>query len=183
MEPRPLVCDTEAILTAALPVLQECGTLILDCEGLRLGERGGALSLITLRTTAPSPIRTYIIDVARLPRSALQPVFDILSSPNVLKVLFDGRMDYSALYHDHGVELNNVLDIQLADVASRQKRGERQVGQFRRLQKYLRYVNFNLNREMYQQMHKLSGLGECIEEHITTRRASKGSGVSFWSSP
>lgn len=173
------MCDTGATLTAALSILQGCSALILDCEGLRLGECGGSLSLITLRTTAPSPIRTYIIDVVRLPRSALQPVFDILSSPDIVKVLFDGRMDYSTLYHDHGVELKNVLDIQLADVASRQKRGQGQARQFRRLQKYLRYVNFNLNREMYQDMHKLSGLGECVEEHIANRRVAKGFGVSF----
>jgi exonuclease 3'-5' domain-containing protein 1 len=167
MEPRPLLCNTEAILTAALPVLQGSSTLILDCEGLQLGERGGSLSLITLRTTAPSPIRTYIIDVVNLPRTALEPVFDILRSSDVCKVLFDGRMDYSALYHGYGVELHNLLDVQLVDVASRQTRGEGQPGQFRRLQKYLRHINFHSNLEAYQQVHKLSGLNECAEEHIT----------------
>jgi exonuclease 3'-5' domain-containing protein 1 len=186
MEPRPLLCDTEAILTAALPILQECSTLTLDCEALRLGERGGSLSLITLRTTEPSPIRTYIIDAVRLPRSALQPIFDILSSPNVLKVVFDGRMDYSAIYHGYEVELKNVLDIQLVDVASRQRRGEGQFGQFRRLRKYLRYVNFNMNVEMYQRLHKLSGLNECIEEHVLFSNASRGwrgSGMAYCNSP
>ena len=178
MEPRPLLCNTEAILTTALPFLQGCNTLILDCEGLRLGERGGSLSLVTLRTTAPSPVRTYVIDVVSLPRTALDPVFDILRSSNVCKVLFDGRMDYSALYHGHGVELTNLLDVQLVDVASRQTREEPEA-QFRRLQKYLPYVNFYSNREAYQQVHKLSGLNECVEEHNVSTSTWKRSGPSF----
>ena len=177
MEPRPLLCNTEAILTAALPVLQGCSTLILDCEGLRLGERGGSLSLVTLRTTSPSSIRTYIVDVVSLPRTALEPVFDILRSSNVCKVLFDGRMDYSAIYHSYGVELKNVLDVQLVDVASRQTRGEGQAAQFRRLQKDLPYINFYSNTEAYQQVLKLSGLNECLEEH-TSRITGKRCGVS-----
>lgn len=173
MEPRPLLCNTGAILTAALPVLQGCSTLILDCEGLQLGERGGSLSLVTLRTTAPSPVRTYIIDIVSLPRTSLEPVFDILRSSNVCKVLFDGRMDYSALYHGHGVEMNNLLDIQLIDVASRQTRGEGQAAQFRRLQKYLPYISFNANIEAYQQVQKLSGLNECAKEHTSTGTAKQ----------
>ena len=179
MEPPALLCNTEATLTAALPHLQGCSVLILDCEGLRLGERGGALSLVTLRTTAPSPSRTYILDFVRLPRAALEPVFDVLRAPTVLKVLFDGRMDYSALYHGYGVALTNVLDVQLVDVASRQSRGEGQAAQFRRLQRYLPRINLYSNTEAYQQVHKLSGLNECVMEHnITTATAScKGSGT------
>jgi exonuclease 3'-5' domain-containing protein 1 len=178
MEPHPLLCNTEAILTEALPVLQGCSTLIFDCEGLELGQQGGSLSLITLRTTAPSPIRTYIIDVVSLPRTALEPVFDILRSSNICKVLFDGRMDYSALYHDYGVELKNLLDVQLVDIASRQTRDEGQAAQFSRLQKYLPYIDFSLNMEAYQQVHKLSGLNECVEEHISTA-TGKQSGMVF----
>ena len=177
MEPRPLLCNTSAILTAALPALQGCSTLILDCEGLRLGERGGSLSLVTLRTTSPSPIRTYIIDVVSLPRTALEPIFDILRSSNVCKVLFDGRMDYSAIYHSYGVELKNLLDVQLVDVVSRQTKGEGQAGQFRRLQRYLPHINFHSNVEAYQNVHKLSGLNQCVEEHTSTLRG-KQSGVS-----
>jgi exonuclease 3'-5' domain-containing protein 1 len=181
MEPRPLLCDTEAILTAALPILQGCSTLILDCEGLRLGECGGSLSLVTLRTTTPSPIRTYIIDTVKLPRAALQPVFDILCSSNVCKVLFDGRMDYSAFYHGYGIELTNIVDVQLVDVASRPARGKGQADQFRRLQRYLPYIDFQANKEAYQQVNKLSGLNECVEEHnaITSTANLKGSGTIF----
>ena len=174
MEPRPLLCDSEATLATALPFLQGCSTLILDCEGLQLGQRGGSLSLVTLRTTAPSPIRTYIIDITSLPRTALQPVFDILRSPTACKVLFDGRMDYSALYHEYGVELTNLLDVQLVDVASRQTRGEGQAAQFRRLQKYLPYINLHSNIETYQQVHKLSGLNECVGEHNVTTSMGTG---------
>jgi hypothetical protein len=86
MEPRPLLHDTDAIPTTALPVLQGCSTLILDCKGLRLGERGGSLSRVPLRTTARSPIRTYVINTVNLPLTAHQPVFDILRSFKRLRV-------------------------------------------------------------------------------------------------
>ena len=90
-------------------------------------------------------------------------------------------MDYSALYHDYGVELMNVLDIQLVDVGSRQTRGEGQAAQFRRLQKYLPYINLHSNMEAYQQVHKLSGLSECVKEHNVTMSAAayKTSGTVF----
>ena len=51
-------------------------------------------------------------------------MFDILSSNSVTKVVFDGRMDFSALYHEQNVEVQNVLDLQLVDIDSRVIRGE-----------------------------------------------------------
>ena len=74
-------------------------------------------------------------------------------------------MDYSALHHEYGVEPTNVLDVQLVDVASRQTRGEGQPAQFRRLRKYLPYSDLYSNREAHQQVQKLSGLNECVQEH------------------
>jgi hypothetical protein len=45
------------------------------------------------------------------------------------RVLFDGRMDYSALYHGYDIELTNVPDVQLVDVVSRRTRAKsRQLG-------------------------------------------------------
>jgi exonuclease 3'-5' domain-containing protein 1 len=162
MGSRPLLCDAYNVLKEALLNIQTSSTLILDCEGVRLGRRGGSLSLITLRTTAPSLAQTYLIDVVRLSRPALQPIFDILCSHRVLKVTFDGRMDFSALYHGHGIELQRVLDLQLVDVASR---NESQKKHLERLGKYLNRGEINANKRMYVDVHKLSGLAECVQEH------------------
>ena len=175
MELQPLLCDTDAVLTEALPDLQMSSTLILDCEGVDLGRRGGSLSIITLRTISPSSAQTYLIDVVRLSPSALHPVFDLLRSSSVLKVVFDGRMDFSALYHGHGVELQNVLDLQLVDVASRNESQEKHL---ERLGKCLKRGEINGNKRMYVDVYKLSGLAECVREHdvASSQGVSKGQG-------
>jgi len=178
MESKPLLCDVDAVLTEALPNIRASSALILDCEGVNLGERGGSLSLINLKTTHPSLSRTYLIDVVRLSSAALQPIFDLLRSSSVLKVVFDGRMDFSALYHDYGVELQGVLDLQLVDVASRRVRGggEDQDKQLHRLGGYLHRGEINGNKSLYVDVHKLSGLAECVREHGATgsEELSKG---------
>jgi exonuclease 3'-5' domain-containing protein 1 len=43
----------------------------------------------------------------------------ILEDPSVTKLMFDCRVDSDALFHQHGVSLKGVFDVQLADVASR----------------------------------------------------------------
>lgn len=162
MESQSVFCDTEAILNEALPKLQGSSTLILDCEGVNLGRQDGSLSLIILRTTYPSSAQTYLVDVVSLSPSALDHVFNLLRSSNVLKIVFDGRMDFSALYHGHGVELQGVLDLQLVDVASRRESPREQFG---RLGRYLNRGEVNGNKRMYVDIHKISGLAECVREH------------------
>ena len=117
-------CDTAAKCQSAAATLGACPVLVLDCEGHNLGVYGGRLSVIVLRTATPDA-RTYLIDVPNLSPADLQPVLDLLCSPTIRKVVFDGRMDFSALHH-HALraELHNVLDLQLVDVMSRFARGE-----------------------------------------------------------
>ena len=45
-----------------------------------------------------------------------------LERPTSLKLMFDCRVDSDALFHQHGVSLRGVYDVQLADVASRRAR-------------------------------------------------------------
>ena len=71
--------------------------------------------------TRPSA-HIYLIDVASIPLKHLRPVFDLLASSDVTKVVWDGRMDYSALYHDYGVRMRNVIDLQIVDILSRDSR-------------------------------------------------------------
>ena len=175
MEPQPVLCDTDTVLNGVLPDLQACSTFILDCEGVNLGTRGGSLSLITLRTVSPSSAQTYLIDIVRLSPAALAPVFALLRSSSVLKIVFDGRMDFSALYHGHGVEIQGVLDLQLVDVASRRESPE---AHLERLGNYLKRGEINANKQMYVDVHKLSGLAECVREHTAADSpcVSKGQG-------
>ncbi len=163
-----ILCDTSSKCEEALPVLQSSPILILDCEGQDLGVVGGSLSIITLRTTTSNP-QTYLIDVKSLSTVTLNEVFDLLSSVKVQKIVFDGRADFSAFYHEYGVELYNVLDMQLVDIKSREARGENSEEQLKRLCGAFAPREVWKNRDLYEQVHKLSSLEKCLREHQCMR--------------
>lgn len=158
------LCSDQPTLQNALADLTQADRLFFDCEGDNLGEQGGSISLITLRTPTE---RNFIIDVLSIERVTLQPLLDLLSSPNVQKVVYDGRMDYSALTRELTCTLQNVVDLQLVDVKSRAARGEGQAEQFRRLWPYIPRgeVTAPQNRALYLPVHKLCGLRQCMKEH------------------
>ena len=168
-----VLCDTSQKCKEALPVLRSSPTLILDCEGQDLGVVGGALSIITLRTTTTHP-QTYLIDAKSLSTTTLNDVFDLLSSTKIQKVVFDGRADFSAFYHEYGIELLNVLDMQLVDIKSREARGEKSDEQLKRLCGAFAPREVWKNRNLYEQVHKLSSLGKCIREHQCMRSEEGG---------
>lgn len=157
------LCDNDYALQGALRILRSSSEIILDCEGEKLGKQGGSLSIISLRSTATMDI--FLIDVIGL-RSSLSPLFDLLQSTEIVKIMFDGRMDFSALYHEFGVHLRNVIDLQLVDIRSRQSRGETNVGRVRRLSSYLNARYIALSPGVYAPAVKLSGLSLCVEEHL-----------------
>lgn len=90
-------CDTDAKCEEVRPALQSSPILILDCEGRDLEVVRGAPSIIVLRTTIADP-QTHLIDVKSLSTTALGDLFDLLFSPKIQKVVFDGREDFSASY-------------------------------------------------------------------------------------
>jgi exonuclease 3'-5' domain-containing protein 1 len=139
--------------------------LVLDCEGKTLGIEGGILSLISLRALEPEISRTYLIDTVSLTKDQLNPIFDIIQSSSVTKIMYDGRKDFSELYHGCSVHLRGVLDLQLADVDSRRQRGENQWKQISRLLSFLPGREIYRKQYLYTAVHKLSGLESCIGEH------------------
>lgn len=175
------LCDTAALLASALEDLKTSTALAFDCEGQSLGTRGGSLSLLSFRAivaSASSSNKTYIIDAVRLSTQDLRPIFDILESNEVLKVVFDGRMDYSCLYHDHGVQMRRVLDLQLADIKSRTTRGEGEAERLGRLGRLIPGGDLAVNHNRYMAIHKLGGLRQCAEEHKVTLPTFGGQGKS-----
>ncbi|KAK7448067.1 hypothetical protein VKT23_013823 [Stygiomarasmius scandens] len=171
MEPVDLgdeVVDTKAALQAAVRDLAASEMLIVDCEGLNLGVRAGALSLLCIRSVSDTP-RSYLFDVVLLERAkvSLQPVFELLSSQKIRKVFYDGRMDFCALYFGYRVTINNVIDLQIADVDSRALRGQGHEEQMQRLLRCLPYrqVHNPGNAGKYADVHLLQGLGACLVEH------------------
>ena len=52
-------------------------------------------------------------------RTAKKTLRGVLEDGQITKLMFDCRVDSDALFHQHGVALRGVFDVQLADVASR----------------------------------------------------------------
>jgi len=121
--------------------------------------------LISLRTMGPGISKTYLIDVISLTNDALRSIFDIIQSSSPVKIMFDGRMDYSELFHGYNTPIRNVFDLQLADICSRPQRGEGLYNQLRRLSPYLNRWEITRQRDSYMQVQKIPGLQQCLREH------------------
>ena len=127
-----ILCADDSSLEDTIAAIQRASALVLDCEGKDLGIEGGtpSLSLISLRALEPETSRIYFIDTISLMKSQLNPILDIIKCPSVTRIVFDWCMDFGELYHGWSVFLSGVLDLQLADVGSRHRRGEGEEDQF-----------------------------------------------------
>ena len=125
--PRVLSSKFQSPSSVLFEFLHNCQTLFLptmntpslfqQSEGLNLS-REGKLCVIQVAT----PKHVFVIDVCAFPaddpdlRGALKSGLEFLQDPTILKVMFDPRTDSDALYHQIGVTLNAVLDVQLAKI-------------------------------------------------------------------
>lgn len=171
------LCDTLTTLHAALLILRASQTLVLDCEGDRLGVAGGTLSLILIGcATSLESFHPFLIDVLAFSREELLPLLHILRSNHVVKIMFDGRMDYSALHHEYNIPLQNVLDLQLADLMYRLLWKESDEERMQRLSPFIPDCAWRSDRAMYQNIFRLSGLKECVRLHML-QAPPKGDGT------
>ena len=102
--------------------------LYLDAEGISLSRNGEMVLLQMFIDTDAGP-HTYVIDICALGTAGTfhttgnenyNVTFkDLLEDPAVPKLFWDCRMDSEALYHQHGIALTSVLDLQLLEVAKR----------------------------------------------------------------
>lgn len=97
--------------------------LFMDLEGENLSRTGTLSILQILLLTAP---HVYLIDCLKLGKDAFETrnenntnLRDILESCTIKKAIFDVRNDSAALYHQYGISLAGMDDIQLMEVASR----------------------------------------------------------------
>jgi hypothetical protein len=82
--------------------------IFLEFQGKGLGSKDGNLSLLQIGLTS----KTFIVDTIILdddiPRLA-----PFLQNRNIRKIVWDGRLGYSELWHRYAIRLENVLDLQL----------------------------------------------------------------------
>ena len=89
-------------------------TISLDLEGHNLCRHG---EIYTIQVFIPSLQLAFIFDCRKLDKSDVVKCFKrILSDSDIKKYMFDCRSDADALYHQYGLVLNNVIDIQLYEI-------------------------------------------------------------------
>ncbi|KAF7305838.1 3'-5' exonuclease [Mycena chlorophos] len=121
----PILHNTPDSIPALLEALQNSQTLFFDCEGVNLGTKGGSLTVMSFGTPQ-SPDDAHIVHVRPIGATALRPIFYLLESETIQKVVFDGRMSQCALFYGFdGVTLRNVVDLQIADVNLKASRGSK----------------------------------------------------------
>ena len=78
-----------------------------DCEGIRLS-RVGTVDLVSI---CLSTMEVFLVDFGgdACPQ-ILKKVKELFESENVTKIIHDCRMDCDALFHIHGIKVNNVHD-------------------------------------------------------------------------
>lgn len=110
----------------------------------------------------------FLIDVRALERRdklQIKRLFPLLESETPFKVVFDGRMDASEFFHRWGVELDGVIDLQVADILSRTTRREGIEQQLQRLNSFVPKWEIQRNRALYSRLTKLNGLDGALREH------------------
>uniref|UniRef100_A0A0G4HYI2 3'-5' exonuclease domain-containing protein n=1 Tax=Chromera velia CCMP2878 TaxID=1169474 RepID=A0A0G4HYI2_9ALVE len=103
--------DSKDAAQKAVASLMEAASVAVDCEGVSLG-RFGRLCLLQMATDS----EVFLLDTLR--DGVVDTVAPVLTSTEILKVMHDCREDSSALFHQHGVELRNVFDTQVAHLMS-----------------------------------------------------------------
>eukprot|EP00729_Bicosta_minor_P002807 gene2807-722_t len=114
--------DNPVRLRLALEALEGAVSVAVDLEGVNLGgsqEDGGYITTIQLCKEARGLV--YIIDLLSLGDEAAftgpYSMRDFLQDPAVEKLFWDCRTDLRALRSNHGVEVRNIVDLQLVQVA------------------------------------------------------------------
>jgi len=115
----------EIKMPACVETIKASSVVAVDCEGVRMS-RTGPVTVVQCATRDA----IYLIDVQSLGGRAFGDrnaggLRDVLESSEApLKLMFDCRMDSDALFHQFDVRLENVMDVQVLDVAARRALGK-----------------------------------------------------------
>ena len=118
--PKYTLCNTYDTVASAAESLSTRSTLILYCQGSDLGLPDGKLSIIALSDPAASEV--FLFDVISLrdkdnPSIAL--LSSLLQSPDITKLVWDGRTYAYELADTYGIFLQGTLDLQLVEASTR----------------------------------------------------------------
>lgn len=128
---RPQDPDVDAQLKEGIARLslsaQPPAPIAVDIEGVQLC-RYGRVSIVQMLKDGGDTI--WLLDVTVLGKSAFvhediegRSIKRLLECVEIKKIFYDVRMDADALYHIYGVDMKNVLDLQVLELAWRGSNG------------------------------------------------------------
>ena len=148
-----LIDKDESDVTSAVATLRESDKLAVDCEGMELS-RDGKLTLLTISTKE----KAYVFDIMKLGKEAFElGLKSLLENKEQTKLMFDCRRDSDAMYHQFGVKLSGVLDLQIMEILYRETIGEFDIG--RKEERLARY-----GRE--EPPIYVHGLKKCLQNYV-----------------
>lgn len=161
-----IMCNNSADCHFAYTILYRASFLILDCEGNNLGRAGGCVTLVCVGTPLAEHIFLFDMLSPALSPNDLAPLWQLFSSRAILKIVWDGRMDFLELWVSYKVRLECVLDLQVAEVVSRSTmRGEDEEHRLARLAAtYFSKVAVQRHTEQYDGINVLIGLQQCCQD-------------------
>ncbi|TFK84655.1 hypothetical protein K466DRAFT_526996 [Polyporus arcularius HHB13444] len=158
------LCDTYEAASLAAEELSASSTLIVDCEGRDIGMPDGALSIIAIGDATASKI--FLFDVLALTDPAdplLAPLRSLLRRPDITKLMWDGRADFTEIAEAYGVRMEGVLDLQLVEVAQRWRRKRKGCRRQQHTADYFKSLKDELTEDpaALDGIHRLYGLEHC----------------------
>ncbi|EIW75546.1 hypothetical protein CONPUDRAFT_169361 [Coniophora puteana RWD-64-598 SS2] len=181
--PAFIYCADPGTANWALPYLEASPYIILDCEGMNIGQAGGVLSLVCVGSAHARDV--FVFDVLALrasessggsadpssrtdQSSALARLARVLADPGVRKVMWDCRNDYLEIKEVLGAAMRGVLDLQLAEIGARGEDGWEGAGRREgRIAAGGRRVSWRFlrdNRGLFKGVHALKGMEQALRE-------------------
>lgn len=155
-----LLCQTSQQVGDAVEKLAQHPIIMIDCEGVNLGQPGGILTLISVGTVENKAI-VFLFDVLSPQQNAMAALVRLLDDPSIRKVMWDGRQDTYGIHTVYGIKLRNVLDLQLVELMARaRRRGEKD----QRLLNHLK-ASYLRPKGTLRSFEVVKGLQKCIEEN------------------
>ncbi|CAL1709437.1 unnamed protein product [Somion occarium] len=156
-------------------LLSQSPYLVVDCEGRDIGRSNGQLSLLAIGTARAEHV--FLFDVLNI-RDATEPslsaLLSLLSEASIPKIMWDGRCDYLEILLLYGVQMKEIWDLQVAEIASQALRGEGESKRMAELAHRGGYTWKVVSREshLFQGIYMVNGLaGIARKFHLTNELA------------
>mmetsp|Transcript_14105 Transcript_14105/g.20856 ORF Transcript_14105/g.20856 Transcript_14105/m.20856 type:complete len:337 (-) Transcript_14105:230-1240(-) len=124
--PRYELVDSAEAVADMMSALVGVNQITFDLEGVDLS-RSGPITVASIKPLSRQGDSkrqvAFLVDIKVLQAEAIDALRGLLESEKVEKVMFDCRTDSDALFHQHGITLRNVIDLQAYDQALDHHRG------------------------------------------------------------